>query len=313
MSRPAVLGEQAGGLHQDIRIDEKEYDVVSAPLLNPDGSLSVIEVMRDITEIKQAEDKLKELYENERSLRQQLEAEIKKRIEFTRALVHELKTPLTPLLSSSELLVEELKEDPWLKLAKNIYRGASNLNRTIDELLDIARGELGMLDVHPQPTDPLPLLKDVIDEMSPVTTGRGQSLTLETPPSLPMVEADVNRLRQILLNLLNNASKFTPSDGRIHVRAALAAHNVVVEIQDTGPGISKENQERLFQPYYRTELDRQQYSGLGIGLALCKTLIELQKGEIWVTSELGEGTTFSFSIPLAKSSQKKEEATRKTT
>ncbi len=305
-------GSKRGGLHQDIRIDEKEYDLVSAPLLNPDGSLSVIEVMRDITELKQAEEKLKELYENERGLRQQLEAEIKKRIEFTRALVHELKTPLTPMLSSSELLVEELKEDPWLKLARNIYRGASNLNRTIDELLDIARGELGMLDVHPRPTDALPLLRDVVDEMSPVTTGRGQSLTLEAPPSLPAVEADVNRLRQILLNLLNNASKFTPSGGHINLKVVPQTDKVVIEVQDTGPGISQENQDRLFQPYYRVEYDRQHYSGLGIGLALCKTLIELQNGEIWVKSEVGEGTTFGFYLPLAKMSQKKEEATQKT-
>ena len=106
---------------------------------------------------KQAETELRELYQREKELRRELETEIKKRAEFSRALVHELKTSLTPMLASSEMLVDELQEEPWLGLARNIHRGALGLNNRIDELLDVARGELGMLEVNLKSVDPLSL------------------------------------------------------------------------------------------------------------------------------------------------------------
>ena len=127
----------------------------------------------------------------------------------------------------------------------------------------------------------------------------GQSLILDLPQSLPLIRADGNRIQQIMLNLLNNAFKFTPSGGIITLRARRSNSTLIVEVQDNGRGMSEEEQQRLFEPYYRVECDRQVLNGLGLGLVLCKTLVELHGGQIWVESHLGEGSTFSFSLPLA--------------
>jgi len=262
------------------------------------GKLAALISVRDISERKRSENKVQQLYEQERKLRQELEAEMKRRVEFTRALAHELKTPLTPVMASSELLVAELRNEPLLSLAKNINRGASNLNSRIDELLDLARGEIGMLQLKPELVDLLQLLREAADDMTPVASSHGQSLLLELPPSLPLAWADEGRLRQVVLNLLNNAAKFTPERGKIILRAREDSSNLIVEVQDTGRGITSEEQQRLFEPYHRLESDRDHLSGLGLGLALCKTLVELHGGRIWVQSQAGKGSTFGFSVPL---------------
>lgn len=272
-------------------------------LRDTDGQpVGVLGVMRDITEHKEAEEKLQNAYQKETKLRQDLEAQIKRRVEFTRALVHELKTPLTPVLASSDLLVSELYEEPFLSLAKNINRGACALNDRIDELLDLARGEVGMLQLKLKPVDPLPLLQTIADEMASVASSRGQSLLLDLPPSLPLVRADEGRLRQVVLNLLSNACKFTPKGGKVILRARKEDVYLIVEVEDTGPGIAEEEQQHLFEPYHRLDSNKERYSGLGLGLALCKTLVELHGGQIWLKSQKGKGSTFSFSVPLEASS-----------
>jgi len=268
------------------------------------GKRAVLGNTMDITEREEAQGKLEEMYEKEKNLRKDLELEVKRRIEFTRALVHELKTPLTPIMSSSELLLSELKEEPWASLASNIYRGATNLSNRIDELLDLARGEIGMLSLNSREVNILRLLKDISGEMSVVALSNGQTLVSELPPSLPLVWGDEERIRQVILNLLINASKFMPEGGTITLKAKAQSGTVVVEIHDTGPGISKEEQQRLFIPYNRKLGDREHLSGLGLGLALSKNLVELHGGTIWINSDTGKGSTFGFSIPLNPPAQK---------
>ncbi len=262
------------------------------------GKLAALISVRDISDRKRSENTVQKLYEQERKLRQELEAEMQRRVEFTRALAHELKTPLTPVIASSELLVAELKQEPLLSLAKNVNRGASNLNNRIDELLDLARGEIGMLQIKSETVDIGKLLREATQDMTPVASGKNQSLTLELPDFLPLVKGDVGRMRQVVLNLLNNAAKFTPERGEIILRAREDGTSLIVEVQDTGRGITEEEQKRLFEPYHRLESDREYLSGLGLGLALCKTLVELHGGRIWVESQAGKGSTFGFSVPL---------------
>ncbi len=172
-----------------------------------------------LTALQKAESKLQKLYKEEKTLRQDLQTEINKRVEFTRALVHEIKTPLTPVVTASELLLEELKEKPALSLAQSINKGAYNLNRKIDELLDLARGEVGKLKLRMASVSPTHLLKEIADDMIPVAQHNSLSLSLELPRYLPSVWADEDRLRQVILNLINNAIKFTPAGGIITLRA----------------------------------------------------------------------------------------------
>ena len=260
--------------------------------------LGVMGISRDITERKQLEEKREQLYQQERKLRQEREAELNRRVDFARALVHELKTPLTAVMASSELLMSELPEGPLLALAKNINRGTENLDRRIDELLDLARSELGMLRLRCGAVQPLQLLQRVFDDMAPVVSSCGHSLILDLPSSLPPVWADEDRLRQVVFNLISNASKFMTGEGKITLRARKQDAHLIVEVQDTGIGIAEEEQERLFDAYYRLKGDREHLSGLGLGLALSKTLVELHGGQIWVESQKGRGSTFGFSVPL---------------
>jgi PAS domain S-box-containing protein len=285
---------------------ERRWMLEGVASIQYQGRRAVLGHSMDITELERAEAKLQEAYEKERGLRQELEAEVERRILFTRSLVHELKTPLTPILASSELLLSELHEEPYLSIARNINRGASNLNRRIDELLDLARVEIGMLQINRQSVDAHQLLLTIADDIAAVISGNRQSFIVQIPSSLSPVWADEDRLRQIVLNLLINASKFTPEGGKITLRASEREGSLIVEVQDTGQGIPKEEQQNLFLPYQQPISDREHLGGLGLGLALCKYLVELQGGRIWVESDIGNGSTFGFSIPLDTVAQHEE-------
>ncbi|MBN1367750.1 MAG: HAMP domain-containing protein [Dehalococcoidales bacterium] len=246
--------------------------------------------------IQKSESKLKNLYDEETQLRQKLETEIHNRVEFTRALVHELKTPLTPMLTSSDMITDELKEERLLRLAININRGAIRLNKRIDELLDLAKGEIGTLKLNLTEIDPSAFLHDVVEEITPLASQRKLSLELLIPSLLGSIRADEDRLRQVMINLLDNACKFTSRDGKIIIKAWESNGLLNIEVQDTGTGIAIEDQQKLFQPYYRSENNAG--SGLGLGLALSKRLVELHGGQLWFTSRVGGGSTFGFSIPI---------------
>jgi len=263
--------------------------------------------VRDITERRKAAEQLQELYDQEKALREKLESEMRRRIEFTRALAHELKTPLTSVLASSDLLVSEIRDETLRGLAKNVSQGASKLGDRIDELLDLARGEVGMLQLKTETVDLVQLLREAADRVTPRTMEHGQSLVRALPPRLPAVQADAARLEQVVTNLLDNAIKFTPRGGRITLRARESKGAVTVEVQDTGRGIPTEARERLFEPYQRLESDRENLSGLGLGLSLSKALVELHGGKMWVKSRVGRGSTFGFTLPLRASQQQAHE------
>jgi signal transduction histidine kinase len=222
--------------------------------------------------------------------------------ELISALSHELQTPLTALIASAGLLAEEIEKDSkssQIRLVRNILHSASSLQNRLVELLDLSRTKASQFRVKIKVIDLSSLLIQVVQELIPVAEGKGQSVVTEVEPSI-LVEADEQRLEQILSNLLSNAIKFTPEGGRIKVRVKKHSTNLTVEVSDTGPGISKDEQLKLFRPYYRVPADRRRYSGLGLGLVITKQLVELHGGKIWVESEPGEGSTFAFSIPLAE-------------
>ncbi len=260
----------------------------------------------EITERRQAEEKIQELYHKETELRQKLEAEIDKRIEFTRALVHELKTPLTPMVAASELLMEEIPEGALFRIARSINAGSNTLSKRIDQLLDVARGEVGLLELDYKEIDLLEFFHKVADDMTPLASSSDQQLNLKLPISLPPVWVDEDRLRQVVVNLLGNSFKFTPEGGKITLRVKNKDDALIVEVEDTGYGIPVDQQQQLFEAYYRVKSERQTRSGLGLGLALCKMIVELHGGKIWFESQPGKGSTFSFSLPLKAANKRKK-------
>jgi PAS domain S-box-containing protein len=261
----------------------------------------------DITERKKAEIELKEYQNNLQNIINERTAELTKvnntlqqqmqqRIEFTRAIVHEIKTPLSSIMASSEALLEGIDESK-VRLARNVFNGSLTLNKRVDELFDLLRGEIGMLSLNYSIIDPLDMIENIAEQVSQNVKNQGQSLLLDVPSSMPQLWADPDRLNQVIFNLLSNALKFNRRGGKITLRARVKKTQIEFEIQDEGIGIATEDKELLFQPYKRIG-KYQSYGGLGMGLALSKAFVELHHGQMSVKSELGYGSTFSFSIPL---------------
>ncbi|MFZ7133467.1 MAG: ligand-binding sensor domain-containing protein [Eubacteriales bacterium] len=235
---------------------------------------------------------------------EQLENELRKRAEFTRALAHELKTPLTPLLSSSEFLMGTVENDITLGFINNIRQGILNLEKRINDLMDLARGEVGLLKLNCDYLPALNIIKESIQYFLPEAQRKNQGLILDIPDTLPEIYADSERLRQVILNLLNNASKFTRKNGEIILKAREEKDNIIIEVIDNGCGIDKSEQEHIFEPYSKLQLKKESSSGLGLGLYLAKLFIELHEGQIWVISSKGKGSAFVFSLPLRHNSIK---------
>lgn len=230
----------------------------------------------------------------------QLFSAISDKQEFLNALSHELQTPLTALIASAGLLMDELQKEPrspQARLARNIARSASSLQNRLTELLNLARTKTARFRIERETFDFPTLFHKVVEELSPLVKNKKQSIFMEIPISLA-VTADKQRIEQILLNLLSNAIKFTPQGGQITLRTKRDMDNIIVEVQDTGPGIPEGEQAELFQPYYRRSADRHRLPGLGLGLVITKQLVELHNGRIWMRSEPGKGSTFAFSLPL---------------
>jgi two-component system aerobic respiration control sensor histidine kinase ArcB len=219
---------------------------------------------------------------------------------FIDTLSHELKTPLTSIIAAAGLLEEELhgtKDESHLRLIQTIIRNSNSLESRLAELLDIVKTGSGKLQLQFEPVDVKSLILGTCMQISPLMHNKGQKLNTEMPDFVPIIQADGQRLEQVLLNLMNNATKFTPDGGIITVRVHKQDTGLVVEVADNGIGIAKDQQDRLFRPYSRVYADRQRYPGLGLGLALSKQVIELHGGRIWVDSDSGKGSIFSFFLP----------------
>ena len=222
-------------------------------------------------------------------------------LQFVGTLSHELKTPLTSIIAAAGLLAEELEEtgeESYRKLTQNIIHNANILEKRLAELVEIIKAESGRLQLQLEPIDSKSLLKGVSWQVGTLLQSKGQNLSLDLPDSLPLVQGDGQRLEQVVLHLITNASKFTPEGSSITLRAKKRDNELVIEVQDNGAGIAKEVQAKLFKPYSRLNSDRQRYPGLGLGLALAKQVVELHGGKMWIESELGKGSTFAFSMPL---------------
>jgi signal transduction histidine kinase len=258
----------------------------------------IVRIWHDTTDANHFQDKLELRYKRELSLRKKLQDEINRRADFVNALVHEIRTPLTPILASSEILYDTLKEEPYKSLARNIHRGAIMLNDRVDELMELARVESGTIKLRIYPVDLHQLIQDVMQYMTPLTNIADQSLTMNMPGKALMIEADGPRIKQVLLNLVTNASKYSPRGAKINVRTRKQTGGVVVVVQDNGPGISPDLLNLVFEPYNHKKKSLLNPSGLGLGLPLSKSLIELHGGTMQVVSQVGKGSTFSFFLPL---------------
>ncbi len=287
------------GLCDTTKTEPVEIDLVITPLMANEGGFpcGYLAQMQDVTGRKIAYQQLQGMYEHEVQLRQTIEVEMNKRLEFTRALAHELKTPLTAVLASSTALAANLREGLPLDLARSLVRGAYRLSSRINEFLDLACGELGILTLNKRSVEPTRILTQVAEELSDTVSNLGQSMVLDIPDHLPPIWADEDRLKQVILSLLDNASQYSGKGSKITLSARLEYDRFSVEVRDTGRGILPEERGGLFEPYRPREVGGKRTGGLGMGLPLSKMIIDLHGGQIGMRTEDAAGTIFSFWIP----------------
>ncbi len=253
-------------------------------------------------QLKEAESRLRASLKVETELRKDLQEKMFERLQFTRGLVHELKTPLTPLLACSEALLTSLDGEPQLSLARNIHAGANNLLKKVDDLIDMARGEVGILTIKPCRIDVGRVVRDAAGYIEMAAIKKGHNLDVQIPDNVPRIKADKERLYQALLNLLDNAIKYTPSPGFISITVHSDENWLDIDVADNGVGITPEQKKFLFEPYKRFSSQSGRVGGLGLGLVLAKFIIESHGGHIIVKSKKGSGSTFTIRMPLEKCS-----------
>jgi two-component system sensor histidine kinase BaeS len=223
--------------------------------------------------------------------------------EFVLTASHELRSPLTSVQGFAELLIMERDSltPRQVETVEIILDNCRHLVRLLNDLLDLARSDAGRLQVRPQPTELGPLVEDVVRSMRPQTDSSDQSLTEQIDPHLPLVNVEVDRIRQILVNLVTNAHEYSPERASIQVRARVAEDDgVEISVTDNGPGIPPAQLEHIFERFVRGDAGlTQRVGGTGLGLAISKSLVELHGGTISADSVVGRGSTFTIVLPTA--------------
>ena len=231
----------------------------------------------------------------------ELERVNEEKTKFLSTVSHELKTPLTSMLAFADILKRNKNRhlsELELEHLTVIQRNGNRLSILIDDLVDIAKFDAGTLHISMNEFDIRDLLDDIVKSFEPIIEGKKQELHLIAPEGPIVINGDQARLAQVITNLISNASKYSPENTAVVVEANVAGNRLGISVSDSGFGISDEDQDKLFMPFFRAERDVASATpGTGLGLAISRSIVELHDGEINVESELGAGSTFWISIP----------------
>ncbi len=260
-----------------------------------------LEIYQRAAEVQEANRRLEAT--NQELLRAKEEAERGSRFkdQFLSTMSHELRTPLNAVLGFSDLLADESYgplNDRQRRYVGHIHTGGKHLLTLISDILDLSKIEAGRMELTNESLRVEAIFSEVLSVMGPLADKKSQSLSKYSEPGL-IVRADSVRFKQVLMNLLGNAIKFTPKAGSIELGAHLAGGRVRVEVRDNGPGIPPAEQQRIFEAFYRLHESGKKTEGTGLGLAITHRLVELHGGELTLDSELGKGSCFYFSLPVA--------------
>ncbi len=247
----------------------------------------VVRGQDEIGELGQAFNQMARSLARQETLRRNMMADI----------AHELRTPLTVIRGDLEALLDGVFE-PTPEALASLQEETLLLGRLVDDLRALALAEAGQLQLAWEPADLADLLQGVVDSFDLQAEAQGQSLILNLPPELPQVQADPQRVRQVVANLVSNALRHAPESGRVLVAAAPHPEGVQISVVDDGPGIASEDLPHVFDRFWRGGKPR--IEGSGLGLAIARELVRAHGGRIWVESEPGQGTSFSFTLPLEK-------------
>lgn len=223
--------------------------------------------------------------------------------DFLLQVAHELRTPISALSASLDLLEQDALEMPRADLRRmvgTLRRSALRLEHLIENLLDAGSIEAGTFQVRAKPTSLRLALQDALAFVEPQLRSKAQRLVTQIAAGADRVLADPRRTAQVLSNLIGNASKYAPESTRVFVRSGVTGGFIEVVVADEGPGIPLDEQPRLFQPFYRSREVREAAGGVGLGLTICRAIVQAQGGDIRIESEPARGTSVHFTIPKAR-------------
>jgi PAS domain S-box-containing protein len=284
-----VIAELTGGIETHVVSSNRNYtkdgriiycDWYNSVLLNAEGCItSMLSLVLDVTERKKAEE-LKD--------------------EFIGMVSHEIKTPLTVLTGAIHTsMADALSSEDRLLLLNDAAQGVDKLTEIVENLLELSRLQKGQMTLDKEPTGMDELICQLIKRFQQTTTMH--QIHMDDCGRLPRVLADRIRIERILVNLIDNAIKYSPRGGKITISAGRAEDQLILSVKDCGIGISPEGRAKLFERFERLDVPSEYgIEGVGLGLNVCRLLVEAHGGQIWVESEPGKGSTFSFSLPLAK-------------
>ena len=229
----------------------------------------------------------------------------KSKAAFVAKVSHEFRTPLNMIIGLIDLLVEtpevygEALPPPLFEDLKIVHRNCEHLSSMVNDVLDLSQAEAGRLALRQERVSLAGIIDDAVTVVGSLVERKGLSLVIDVPPDLPLVYCDPTRIRQVVLNLVSNAARFTER-GSITIRAAHQDEWVTVSVIDTGPGITPEDATRIFEPFCQGMRNPwRDQGGSGLGLTISKQFIELHGGRIWLESQPGQGATFAFRIPIS--------------
>lgn len=221
--------------------------------------------------------------------------------EFVFVATHELRTPVTAIKGYLSMMFESgMANEPKIsQYLKPVQKASEDLSKLVDNLLEVARSEAGRLKVEVGPQDIVKAVKDVFEEIKPLALEKKLNLVYAPAAGLPKVMADQDKLKEVLTNLASNAIKYNKEGGEVKISHEQSGENLITHVADTGAGMSAEDQKKLFTKFFRAEKTAGE-KGTGLGLFITKELIERMGGKIWVKSQVDKGSTFSFSLRIAK-------------
>jgi len=217
---------------------------------------------------------------------------------FFHMITHDMRAPLSSIQGYAQMLDKSVGASPeGHKYLQVILRSSKRLNGMIDDILNTIKLERGEMKLNPETIDAGALCSRVLEVHEPLATRRNISFSAVPPSAAVSFTGDELLIDRVITNLVGNALKFTPQGGKVVISCRAVSGEAVFSVEDTGPGIPEDKREEIFKKY--SQLEEHKYMGFGLGLAMCKLVVELHKGRIWVESEAGKGSRFSFSVPLA--------------